>query len=361
MDINLLDFRKNYDLLCDVIIRPPRCQYFVEELGPTDYCSGKRQYVRKDFELTNPRGLKLQCSHYQPTEACRPRKCLPCVVYLHGNAGSRLDALPLLRYILPYNITMFTFDFSGCGLSEGEYISLGHFEKDDVATVIQYLRDSESVSRIALWGRSMGAATAILFAASDPSIAGLVLDSPFSSLYTLAAEIVESSQFKLPKLVVSGALKLIRSRILERAHFDIEKLTPIKFAPSCFNPALFVHGADDGFITPHHSKDIQKEYSGESNLILVEGDHNDNRPEFCLDSITIFLHNTLLVGEDALGEDFAVEDVVGFMAVGKAGPQPPRRSFQDFGVGFSEEEMLEQALALSLIEEVDKSKSSGPS
>lgn len=44
----------------------------------------------------------------------------------------------------------------GCGLSEGEYISLGYYEKDDLSVVIKYLRESGKVSTIGLWGRSMG-------------------------------------------------------------------------------------------------------------------------------------------------------------------------------------------------------------
>ena len=74
---------------------------------------------------------------------------------------------------------MFTFDFAGCGNSEGEFISLGWFERDDVAMIIDHLRTSRRVSTVALWGRSMGAATALLHADRDHSIAGLVLDSPF--------------------------------------------------------------------------------------------------------------------------------------------------------------------------------------
>jgi hypothetical protein len=42
----------------------------------------------------------------------------------------------------------------------------------------------------------MGAATAIMFGASDPSIAAIVLDSPFSSLPKLAAELVTSDQVR---------------------------------------------------------------------------------------------------------------------------------------------------------------------
>jgi alpha-beta hydrolase superfamily lysophospholipase len=50
-----------------------------------------------------------------------------------------------------------------------------------------------------LWGRSMGAATAILYAHMDPSIAGMVLDSPFSSLSTLAKELVEASEVAISR------------------------------------------------------------------------------------------------------------------------------------------------------------------
>jgi len=71
---------------------------------------------------------------------------------------------------------------AGSGLSDGETISLGFYEQDDLMAVIEYLRASGLVSRIGLWGRSMGAATSVLVAARDPSIAGMVLDSAFSSL-----------------------------------------------------------------------------------------------------------------------------------------------------------------------------------
>ncbi len=42
------------------------------------------------------------------------------------------------------------------------------------------------MSAIALWGRSMGAATALLHSHRDPTIACIVLDSPFADLRQLA-------------------------------------------------------------------------------------------------------------------------------------------------------------------------------
>ena len=94
-----------------------------------------------------------------------------------------------MHYLLPQNITLFCFDFAGCGLSEGEYISLGWFERDDVAMIVEHLRECRRISTIALWGRSMGAVTALLHADRDPSIAAIILDSPFSDLSKLVNEL----------------------------------------------------------------------------------------------------------------------------------------------------------------------------
>merc|ERR1719502_1351082 len=98
-------------------------------------------------------------------------------------------------------MTLFCLDFSGSGLSEGEYVSLGHFEEQDVAVVVDHLRADESVSAIALWGRSMGAATAVLRAAEDPTIAACVLDSPFGSLPVVARELVDT-RIAIPKFLL---------------------------------------------------------------------------------------------------------------------------------------------------------------
>lgn len=218
-----------------------RCEYTLKDLGPNRFRAGGIEYTRTDFDLRNPRGLKIQASHYEPAPGYRPKPKLPCVIYLHGNCtcrsslavcmfalllraigGSRLDGLDALELLLPYNITVVTLDFTGSGISEGDYVSLGYYEKDDLKTVVEYLRASDTVTRIGLWGRSMGAATAILYAHMDPCIAGMVLDSGFASLSMLAKELAEQAEFKIPKMVVSIALKMIRKSIKSRAGFDIK-------------------------------------------------------------------------------------------------------------------------------------------
>jgi len=104
--------------------------------------------------------------------------------------------------LLAYDISLFCLDLTGAGLSEGKYISLGHHEKNDVKAVLEFLLSSKILqdsNRIGLWGRSMGAATAILYTALYDSndgnrISALVLDSPFASLKRLSKEIVQNAK-----------------------------------------------------------------------------------------------------------------------------------------------------------------------
>lgn len=43
----------------------------------------------------------------------------------------------------------------------------------------------------------------LMYGAEDPSIAGMVLDSPFSDLVDLMMELVDTYKFRLPKFTVS--------------------------------------------------------------------------------------------------------------------------------------------------------------
>ena len=81
--------------------------------------------------------------------------------------------------------SLFSFDFAGCGKSDGLYVTLGFFERDDTRCVSRYLKRTKSCSSIAIWGHSMGAATAQMYATMDPFVTCCVIDSPFSDVVQL--------------------------------------------------------------------------------------------------------------------------------------------------------------------------------
>jgi len=71
-----------------------------------------------------------------------PRKKHTMVVYLHGNASARVEAVPNLSFLLA-KVGVFGvvgLDFSGSGKSDGDWVSLGYYERVDLECLIQYLK-----------------------------------------------------------------------------------------------------------------------------------------------------------------------------------------------------------------------------
>ena len=285
-------FSSSYQELWKAIIRPYRDDYSDKDLGPKKFRLNKKFYKRSDFSLVNSRNIRIMCSFWEPYDEEREYARLPCVIYLHGNSSSRCEVIPNLKYLLPLNITVLAFDFTACGRSEGEYISLGWYEILDVECVINFLRNSKKVSTIGLWGRSMGAATSIIYASKDPTIAGIFLDSPFYSLNLLIDEL-SKDKVSLPDFLVRQVIKMIKQTVKDKADFNIDDIEPGEFAQKCFVPAFFCHGKDDTFVNVHHCNDLYLIYPGEKYILLVDGDHNSLRPNKLNENASEFFYNAL--------------------------------------------------------------------
>ena len=268
----------------------------MEALGPPAFNFCGKRFTRTDFTLRTKRGYNLECSHWEPVERATDR--IPAVIYMHGNSSARVEVIPQLSYLLSLGVAVFAFDFAGSGKSDGEYVSLGYYEREDLSCIVAHLRATNVVSTIALWGRSMGAATALMFGDRDPSIACMILDSSFADLTQLCEEMVEKARDQgivVPNLIVSVAIRMLQGSVKKQAGFNIKQISPICHADKCFIPALFVAGEHDDFIKKHHSEDIYEKYAGDKNLIVVEGDHNSPRPKFMFDSASIFLQTCLQI------------------------------------------------------------------
>jgi len=83
--------------------------------------------------------------------------------------------LGLLEY-LPEGFALGSFDFLGCGITDEQYISLGVREAQQIASVVSFLRQDNY--QVVLWGRSMGAVSALKYG----QVSIIVADSPFVSL-----------------------------------------------------------------------------------------------------------------------------------------------------------------------------------
>ena len=145
-----------------MIIRPER-SYYIDNTNQSELSLAKLNvtYTVKHFELFNSKNVKLKCS-LASSNTLQHDSLRPCVVYLHGNTQDKNSGLNYASDLMPLEIDLFTFDFTGCGLSDGEYITLGWKERDDLKTVLAYLESQNQFSSLIIWGGGMGAATALM-------------------------------------------------------------------------------------------------------------------------------------------------------------------------------------------------------
>ena len=288
--------------LVNAIIRPPRAEYEIEQLGPSSFIFCKKRFQRHDLVLVNRRGFAMQCSHWEPVE--RPAEALPCVVFVHGNSSARLEGINQLSLCIAFGATLFSFDCAGSGKSEGKYVSLGYYEKDDLRVVVDHLRGSGTVSTIAVWGRSMGAVTGILYQEQDLSLVGdhtvdaMILDSPFSDFCQLAEELVDKGKehgVHVPRMVTRMAIQMLKGSVEKVAGFSIRDLNPIDYVDRCMLPTLFMCARHDDFVGMHHTKLIYEKYAGPKEIIMVDGDHNSLRNEQALTAAGVFLQRQLKI------------------------------------------------------------------
>ena len=94
-------------------------------------------------KLYNKRKERLKCTLIQHSPSSKDTKEPPqnskdwnkqCVVYLHGLGSSRLEALHIAQ-ALPKQYCFCMFDLSGSGKSEGEFITYGLKEQEDIGKV----------------------------------------------------------------------------------------------------------------------------------------------------------------------------------------------------------------------------------
>jgi len=184
-----------YEQTWKSIVKPMSFPYEIEDLGPPLTVHPQKPKIsleKEEITITNKKGQQIKGSFFHQEK----KENSKCVIYCHSHSANRVEGISIMTYVLP-SFNFCIFDFTGCGHSGGEWVTLGAKEKDDLAEVIHFLANRKNQTDFYLWGRSMGAVASILFldglrnggseivknlAKSKIKIKGLILDSPFSSV-----------------------------------------------------------------------------------------------------------------------------------------------------------------------------------
>ena len=289
--------RYTYENCWKFIIRPPRDSYDLLELEFDSNLNEKESYIREDYTILSKRGFLMECSFYRVDPSKRIPYIRPCIVYLHGNSSSRVEGKKMSYYLLNKGIDLFVFDFPGSGRSEGEYISLGYHEKEDVRIIIDFVEKLPGVGEIGLWGRSMGAATTLLYSYSDERIKAQCVDSPFADFRELAIYLCKK-EINIPEFIINSVLFFLKKTIKNKNDMDIDKLRPIDFAESSKILTFFIHAMKDELIPYNHTIKLYEKYGGVKSINIVEGNHNTPRQKHLINKVVNFFDKYLNINKN---------------------------------------------------------------
>lgn len=333
--------RRIYTATITAIIKPPRDNYQLSDLGPSTFYfpskEGRVHITRLDFAIVNPTGELLQCSWWQRHEDSGLKD--PTVIYLHCTERSRVAALEVLTTVLQANMSLFALDFSGCGMSSGEYSALGTQEHGDLAAAIEYLRN-QNVSKVGIWGHSVGAVAALFFSASAkdtnhvlftkkedrklslsskvqtkqdgsfeaPSYSAIsrnycpdlsktveifafVLDSPLVNADTMISDLIQSGAeegIRIPSLILMFAIRAVKALVWQEAKIDLNASTS-QIIHKCQGNAFFGVAISDRYVLPKRTLELVEKYTGYTEQYLFEGEHFSPRPSCFLSAAADFL------------------------------------------------------------------------
>jgi dipeptidyl aminopeptidase/acylaminoacyl peptidase len=189
------------------------------------------------------------------------------VVFCHGHAGS-MD--PDVKYAPAfhergYNVLMF--DFRGHGRSEGQHVSMGYYERQDLLGAVDYL-EKRGIDRVGVLGFSMGGAVAMATAPHSEAIWAVVSDGGFARLSdTIAAGVREQG---LPGFLASLVGHLIVWLMGLRLGCSPSGADPIHWVDKIAPRALFIiHGALDPFVAVEEARELYAAASEPKEIWIV--------------------------------------------------------------------------------------------
>jgi fermentation-respiration switch protein FrsA (DUF1100 family) len=131
---------------------------------------------------------------------------------------------------------------------------------------------------IILWGRSMGAAAALMASPSHPLIRGIIVDSAYTSAHGLFHSI--SQKLPMPSMVRPLAVWWVKREVYSQAQFDCDSIVPSESGERSKVPLLLGHSQDDDFVPFDHALEIFERYGHrDKEMVRFRGGHNANRSQ----------------------------------------------------------------------------------
>src|SRR6266571_2837047 len=183
----------------------------------------------------------------------RPPPTSPALLWFYGNGETVAAIWPIVREFQLPGTALLVVDYPGYGGSGGRATEPALYAAAEAGYTMLATRPGVDPHRIFVYGRSLGSAVAIYTAAHRP-VAGLILESPFTS----AAAMAKHHYRLVPRFLL---------------HLSLDNLTTVKRV-DC--PILLFHGDADRLVPTAMGMAVALAAPGPVEVVLLHGSgHND--------------------------------------------------------------------------------------
>lgn len=200
----------------------------------------------------------------------------PTILFLHGKGGNSAEWRPEALRALDAGYNVLLPDLRGHGESEGDFVTYGFLEKDDLANTIATagaLLGAEPL-RLGVHGCSAGATLAIEFAAGRGDIAAIWLESPYADPAEMAHHYLAVATRVPPRLLRLTSRVAIRTAVARvRRELDLQPsdsgfaaIDPLASIGRIGAPVCLVYGENDELVPPRFAAKLEAALPADSSI-----------------------------------------------------------------------------------------------
>lgn len=228
-------------------------------------------------------GLKAEDIAFKSTDGVRlsgwfipNSKTKSAIIVMHGYPADKANLLGIAEF-LAKDFNVFLFDFRGFGKSEGRFTTAGYLEKNDLLGAIRYLEEDKKITKVGLYGFSLGGAVALM--ADHENVKAIVSDSAYARLSHMSERMYNIfSILKYPLAYLTKIYGIVFLRI------NIDDVNPADNIKNIRIPILIIHAEKDSQI-PVSEAYLLHEANKKSELWIVEDaehgvTHSVNREKY---------------------------------------------------------------------------------
>ncbi|MDP3764934.1 MAG: alpha/beta fold hydrolase [Nanoarchaeota archaeon] len=167
-------------------------------------------------------------------------KTKPTIIVMHGYPADKANLLGIAEF-LAKDFNVFLFDFRSFGKSEGKYTTAGYLEKNDLLGAINYLEKEKNITKIGLYGFSLGGAVALT--TNHENVKAIATDSAYAKLTHMVGHMYRIFFIlKYPFIYLTKLYGILFLKI------NIDDESPLENIKNIKVPILLIHAEKDSQI-----------------------------------------------------------------------------------------------------------------